>query len=41
MKSIGFNAIGRRPDYYRNPPEDALLAGNFYFNSVTKALEAG
>jgi len=24
-EKIGFNQIGRRPDYYRNPPEDALL----------------
>jgi len=24
-EKIGFNEIGRRPDYYRNPPEDALL----------------
>jgi ribosomal-protein-alanine acetyltransferase len=23
-EKIGFNEIGRRPDYYRNPPEDAL-----------------
>jgi ribosomal-protein-alanine N-acetyltransferase len=26
-EKIGFNEIGRRPDYYRNPPEDALLLG--------------
>jgi ribosomal-protein-alanine N-acetyltransferase len=24
-EKIGFNQIGRRRDYYRNPPEDALL----------------
>ena len=24
-EKIGFNQVGRRPDYYRNPPEDALL----------------
>ena len=24
-EKIGFSEIGRRPDYYRNPPEDALL----------------
>ncbi len=24
-EKIGFTQIGRRPDYYRNPPEDALL----------------
>lgn len=24
-EKIGFNQVGSRPDYYRNPPEDALL----------------
>ena len=24
-EKTGFKQIGRRPDYYRNPPEDALL----------------
>ncbi len=39
-EKAGFSEIGRRPGYYDNPPEDALLLKFSSFHPVTNALEA-